>query len=292
MISVAFASQDQVDGPSFFPEVVFQSFLAILIFSGFLIGAFVLRTWVRSVIYKKQGDQHEEVAILYSRITFSVTLVVGFFLALIVAGAPLEWFSGGIGLGLAFALRPILANFFAGIILLTNDKFNLGDVIEMDSGEIGRIVDIQSRATSIRLLDHSELTIPNTVMLSTKVRCYTKGSFRCHEIEIGVGYATDLKQAEKIILQTLNEYEDIEKEPAPFVLVQKIASSAVIFKVRFWLASKGLKWWLIKSDVLRAIFENLKQAGVEIPYPVQTLRVDSQSSELLAKSQYFAGSLR
>lgn len=287
MIPLALAAQDEKISVAIFPEIFGKILLAIVIFGAFLVGAFLLRAWVQRIIHKKQGDEHEEVTILYGRIVFSVTLVIGIFLALTLAGAPLAWFSGGVGLGLAFALKPILSNFFAGIILLTNEKFNIGDVVKLESGEIGKIIDIQSRATTIRSLDHTEVTIPNEMMLSTKVRCYTKNPVRRHDIEIGVGYGTNLKKAELIILQTLQSYAEIETDPAPLVLVQEIASSAVTFSVRFWLISRGLKWWIIRSEVRRLIFENLRAAGVDIPYPVQTLRVDQTSSDLLAQKLNF-----
>ncbi|MCK5472321.1 mechanosensitive ion channel family protein, partial [Candidatus Gracilibacteria bacterium] len=63
----------------------------------------------------------------------------------------------------------------------------------------------------------------------------------------------------------------------------EIADSAVILEVRFWTESKSA-WLIAKSDLTRDVFNALNEAGIDIPYPVQTLRVDEFSSDILAKN--------
>jgi len=273
------------------PEIFGKIIAAVVIVVVTFVLATLLRNWIHRIIRKKQGDRHKEVMILYGRIVFTTTLVVGIIIALTIVGAPLEYFSGGVGLGIAFSLKEVLVNFFSGIVLLSNDKFNLGDFVILDDGTGGTIVDIQSRATSLRAIDGGEVTIPNSLILSAKVKCYTKNPIRRHAIEIGVGYGANLKVAAELIKKTLKANENVEPEPEPMVLVNEIADSAVILQARFWTESKT-QWWVIKSDLTREIFNALNKAGVDIPYPVQTLRVDKDSSDLLAENPHFLENLK
>ncbi|MFH1375311.1 MAG: mechanosensitive ion channel family protein [Patescibacteria group bacterium] len=297
LIPVALAAtQAAAEESSVFPDLLGKIFFAAVAFVLAFVLASLLRGWVQKLIRRKQGDRHEEMVILYGRITFTVVLTIGLIIGLSIIGAPLEWFSGGVGLGVAFAMRSFIANFFAGLVLLTNSKFNLGDFVILNpdgSGKSdirGTIVDIQSRATSLRAIDGGEITIPNLKMLESNVKCYTKNPVRRHEILISVGYQTNLREAADIAKNVLNSNPDVQPKPAPTVLVKTIAASAVTLGVRFWTESRT-KWWVIKSELTREIFNTLQEKGIDIPYPVQTLRVDEASSDLLAENPHFLGKL-
>jgi small-conductance mechanosensitive channel len=260
---------------------------AIILIVTFFLATF-LRAWIRRLIEKKQGDQHKETKILYGRVVFALVMSIGTMIALTVIGAPLEWFSGGLGLGIAFALRGILANFFAGMMLLSNNKFNLGDFVALDPDRDGRsavngtIVDIQSRVTSLRGIDGGETTVPNIKMLESSVMCYTKNPIRRHAIQIGIGYQENIKEVSDLILATIATNKDIQPEPAAVVLIKEIGDNAVILEIRFWTVSAS-KWWITKSEITRNIFDALNQSGINIPYPVRTLRVDEASSSVLTQ---------
>lgn len=297
LIATAFAATQAVGEES----TGISAFLGKAVFAGIIfvasfVIATILRSWVQKMIRKKQGDRHQELVILYGRIAFTSVLVIGAIVGLTLVGAPLEYFSGGIGLGFAFALKDILINFFSGIILLSNDKFNLGDFIIVDpdsqgkSSTMGTIVDIKSRATSLRAIDGGEITVPNANMINAKVTCYTKNPIRRHEISIGVGYGANLKEASELILEIIKANKDVEPEPEPIVLAAEVGESAVTLSARFWIDSKA-KWWIVKSELTQNIFNTLQEVGIDIPYPVRTLRVDKDSSDLLANQSHLLENL-
>ncbi len=295
LIPIALAASNEVENAPLIPDALMKIILGVAAFAVTYFLANFLRNWVHRIIRKRQGDQHEEVCILYGRIIFTTTFVVGTMIGFTVMGAPLEWFTGGIGLGLAFSLRSFLANFFAGIVLLSNSKFNLGDFVSLDpdvggkSSVSGTIIDIQSRATSLRGFDGGEITVPNLKMLESAVKCF-KNPIRRHAIGVGVGYGTNIKEACELIKKVVSANQTVQPEPAPLVIVKEIADSAVILEVRFWTESKSA-WLIAKSDLTRDVFNALNEAGIDIPYPVQTLRVDEFSSDILAKDPSFLKNL-
>ena len=299
-IPVALAAEGEIEIIGSIP-----GFLMNLIFGGiglvvtFFLATF-LRAWAQRIISKKKIAQHDEMRILYGRVAFTATLSVGIVISLTIIGAPLEWFTGGIGLGAAFAFRGILANFFAGMILLSNTKFNIGDFVILNpdkdkdgGGDIsGTIVDIQSRATSLRGYDGGEITVPNTKMIDSIVKCFTKNPIRRHVIEIGVGFNTNIEEAVELLKKTVAADTDVQSDPPVTILTSEISNrdNTIILKVRFWTESR-LKWWIIKSKITQDIFNALNKAEINIPYPIQTLRVDEDSSGLLAKNPNFLENL-
>jgi len=286
LIPVALAASSDAEGLAFFPDIFAKIVLGLTAFAVTYFLAILLRTWIKRIIRKKQGDKHEEVQILYGRIAFVGTFAIGGMIAFTIMGAPLEWFSGGIGLGLAFAMQKILGNFFAGVILLSNNKFNLGDFVILDENTMGKIVDIQSRATTLRAIDGGEITVPNTKMLESNVKCYSKNPIRRHSIEMNIGYGSNIKAVSELIKKTVETNENVQPTPATFVVMKEITDNALVLEVYFWTESQ-LKWWIVKSDIKRDIFDALRSAGIDIPYPVQTLRVDKNSSDLLATDPHF-----
>ena len=292
LVPVALAATSDSDSSDLAISVLGKVALGViaLVIAFFL--ATILRNWVKRIIRKKQGEQHEEVQILYGRIAFTGTFAIGAMIALTVIGAPLEWFSGGIGLGVAFAMRSMLANFFAGVVLLSNNKFNMGDFVILDDGETrGKIVDIQSRATTLRAIDGGEITIPNLKMLESNVKCYARNPIRRHEVEMTVGYGSDLKAAAELMKKTVEANENVQPVPAVTVLIKEVADSAVLLRARFWTET-SIKWWFVKSDLTRDVFNAFTDAGIDIPYPVQTLRVDDASSDLLAQNSHLLENLQ
>jgi len=286
LIPVALAASSDAEGSAFFPDIFAQIVLGMIALTVAYFLAVVFRTWTKRMIRKKQGDKHEEAQILYGRVAFSLTFGVGAMIALTVMGVPLEWFSGGVGLGFAYALRSFIANFFAGVVLLSNNKYNLGDFVILDDTTMGKIVDIQSRATSLQAIDGGEITIPNLRMLESNVKCYTKNPIRRHSIEMNIGYGSNIKEVADLIEKTVGKNENVQPVPPTNVITKDITDNAVVLEARFWTESR-IKWWIIKSDVKREIFTALKAAGVNIPHPICTLRVDKNNSDLLAKDPHF-----
>jgi small conductance mechanosensitive channel len=273
-----------------YASLAWKLFIALNVLVITVLAASFVSKWVRRKITEKQGDKHQELAMLYGRIAFIVVIAVGVTIGLSAAGIPLQWFSGAIGLGLGLAMQGPVGNFVAGIVLLSNDKFNLGDFVILDDAK-GTIVDIQSRVTTLRAIDGAQISIPNTDLLTKKVTCYTRNPVRRVDIQIGVGYGTNLKEACELIRQVINKNPAVEPEPEAVVLVASVADSAVILEARVWVESHA-KWWLTQSELTREIFDALQAAKIDIPYPVQTLRVDAASSDLLANQPNLLGNLQ
>lgn len=145
--------------------------LAVVIFLVFLIVASVVRSAVRRVLERRQHRQN--LAVLLGHLGYLTVTVFGFLVALSVV-APSFHASDlikvlGIGsVAIGFAFQNILQNFLAGILLLLQEPFVLGDWIAI-TGLEGKVEDIQTRATIIATADGHRIVIPNAVLFTNPV---------------------------------------------------------------------------------------------------------------------------
>lgn len=289
-IDVAFAAttangQEQ----SFFDRVVTigtNAVIIIVILVVFLIIArFVTGRILRAIRYAQanDGDEHLEIMVVTQRLTYLVFSFLAIAIGLGVTNmfGQLGWLFGAIGLGIGFAFQTIIGNFVAGITLLLQRKVKINDIVEIN-GFRGIVTNIGGRAVTLHDFDGTEVLIPNLEFFNKYVRLYTANTFRRIEENIGVGYDTDFALAYAKIFEVLKRYPDVEAEPAPDILCSQVASSTVTLKVRWWIRS-NLRWWTLQSNILRDIFVELQQIGVDISFPVTTLRVDNRESSMLAE---------
>ena len=145
--------------------------LAVLIFITFLLlgsaGKSLARRWVN------RRKTHQGIALLMARLVQTGILTLGFLIALSVIAPS---FKAGdlvklLGVGtvaIGFAFQNILQNFLAGILLLLQEPFQLGDFVSV-TGIEGTVHDIQSRATVVSTKDGRQVWIPNAVLFTNPV---------------------------------------------------------------------------------------------------------------------------
>ena len=145
--------------------------LAIGIFILFLIIASAAKSIVRRVTLRRKRRQ--SLGILLGQLAYIAMTIFGVLIA-ISAVAPSFHASdliGMLGIGsvaIGFAFQNILQNFLAGILLLMQEPFEIGDWIAVTGFE-GKVDDIQTRATIIATADGKRIVIPNAVLFTNPV---------------------------------------------------------------------------------------------------------------------------
>ena len=102
--------------------------------------------------------------------------------------------AGVIGLAVGFAAKDTLANLFAGIAILADSPFRVGDYITLEGGDRGRVTYIGMRSTRLLTADEIELIIPNSVIASSQIVNETGGPGPLHRLKmpVSVAYGSDL----------------------------------------------------------------------------------------------------
>jgi small conductance mechanosensitive channel len=145
--------------------------LAVLIFLAFLVlgagGKSLARHWIQ------RQRKHQGISLLMARLVQTSILTLGFLIALSVVApsfkaADLIKLLGVGTVAIGFAFQNILQNFLAGILLLLQEPFQLGDFISV-MGIEGTVHDIQSRATIVSTKEGRRVVIPNAVIFTSPV---------------------------------------------------------------------------------------------------------------------------
>ena len=152
---------------SLLPNIV----IAVVIFALFLIVASAARSVVRRFSQRRTGRQ--SLGLLLGQLTHVTVVILGFLIAFSTVAPS---FKAGdlvrmLGIGsvaIGFAFQNILQNFLAGILLLLQEPFQIGDWITI-TGLEGQVEDIQTRATVIRTADGNRIVIPNAVLFTNPV---------------------------------------------------------------------------------------------------------------------------
>jgi len=177
-----------------------------------------------------------------------------------------------VGIAVAFAAKDSLANLFGGLCVIMDSPYKIGDYINLDSGERGKVIKIGLRSTRLLTRDDVEVTVPNGVIANAKVVNESGGPWKKRRIAVtaGVAYGSDVAQVKDLLLNSARRVDVIVSDPSPRVRFIEMGDSALIFRVFGWIGEPELRGQAI--DALNtAIYEDLNAAKIEIPFPQRTV---------------------
>ena len=182
---------------------------------------------------------------------------------------------GAIGVGLGFGLQKIASNFISGVILLVEGQATVGDYVELDGGESGTIVKMMARAAILETFDGRWIVVPNEDFITTRVVNYSdSGSANRYEAPFSVSYDTDINLIPPLIEAAVAKHPEVLDAPyTPDCELRGFGDSGIDFAVEFWVNGIDDGPNKYTSDVLFLIWNALKEAGVEIPYPQRVVEI-------------------
>ncbi len=204
------------------------------------------------------------VAVTRYVITFILLVVVFGFLGL--RWSHLQWLAAGFSVGLGFGLQEIFGNFVAGLILLFERPFRVGDVVTI--GDLtGTVRRIRTRATTIADFDNREIVIPNKTFITERFVNWTLSDTTTRiTIKVGVSYDSDPALVRSTLLQLAREHPGVLADPPPAALFMALADSTLSFELRCFVREIGDR--LRVSDDLHAqIIDSFRRLGISIAFP-------------------------
>ena len=191
----------------------------------------------------------------------SVMSQFGFDIVSVVAGLGIA------GIAVGFAAQATLANFIAGITILVEQSFQVGDWVSINDKE-GKVVQIALRTTQILTRDNITVIFPNSTVASAEVINLTSKNLIRFDIEVRIALEADIEAARAIIIAILLDTKEVLERPAPTATVDKVGDFGVFFIVRFWLNPPHVSSLpFIKEGLREQIKHALDAAGIATPYP-------------------------
>ncbi len=183
---------------------------------------------------------------------------------------PLITSAGLIGVGLGFALKDILENTISGIIIIFDKPFKVGDILELENGLVGRVVEISIRTTKIERFNKDIIIVPNSQLLNSKVINYNKPDNVVRvDVKVAVAYGSNVEKVKKILLNTTKKIKEILQDPAPFVWFLEMGDFSLDFKVFFYTTLQDKM--TARDKYLTIVYKELEKNGINIPFPTHTV---------------------
>ena len=244
---------------------------------------FIVAKMAKSAVENKMAaegfeEENKEVAVLASRSANTIVLVVGITVALKIAGIDLTAIIAAGAFGVGFALQDIIMNFIAGVMILSSGHYHIGDVIKVGS-TLGKIQEIQTRATIIKAFDGTKIVVPNASLFKNEVTNFTANPFRRIELASGVNYGEDLQKTMEVVLKAASETPGVLVEPKTKMAFYEWGPYSINFKVKAWVESRS-NWIKTRNNMLMNIDAALKNAGIPIPFPIQTIELNDEEKKV------------
>ena len=208
---------------------------------------------------------------------------LGINVAALVAGLGIA------GLALGFAARDTMENLIAGITILLDQPFVVGDNVELED-TFGTVHEITLRSTRLRTLDHQMAVFPNTQMIAQRVLNHTRlgkvgaGALRVR-VPFGIAYKEFPQEARAVVLALAEGDRRLHPDYPPTVVVTEMNSSSVDMEMRLHLRDPKLEV-AVRFEYLEKVREALREADIEVPFPHLQLFIDEakafENTRLLA----------
>lgn len=174
------------------------------------------------------------------------------------------------GLAIGLALQNSLGNFAAGVMLIANRPFRVGDYVEV-AGVGGTVVETSIFATILNTPDNKQLIVPNGEITKNIITNFSVNETRRIDLVVSVSYDDDLDKARDLFMQVVTDHPAVLTTPAPLVGVREMADSSVNLIVRPWVNTSD--YWNTLLELTHQLKTACDREGLSIPFPQRDVRV-------------------
>lgn len=187
---------------------------------------------------------------------------------------------GAVVIGLA--LQDTLGNLFAGLAIQIEKPFRVGDWVTI-GGQDGLVSEITWRATKMRTKAGNFVIVPNSALAKDTITnfCEPTRSLRL-EVEVGASYDVPPNVVKAVIAGAIRDASLVSHERTPEVLLVNFGDSALIYRVRFWIADFEADE-RAKDQVRSLIYYAFKRHGLTIPFHIE-VQMSTQEAGLVPPS--------
>lgn len=244
----------------------------------FLWGTFVYRVahYALNSSAQRQGKSkfiQTKTLPLFENLLFIGAIATGAYFILVVWDinvGPIIASAGILGLAMSLAAKDTMANLFAGVFIMADAPYSIGDYIVLDGGERGKVTHIGIRSTRILTRDDVEVTIPNSIMGNSKIINESAGpheKFRIR-IQVGLAYGSDVQLIRKVLSEVADANGSICKDPEPRVRFRSFGDSALLFELLCWVPNPELRG-RVSDELNEQVYIALNNNDLTIPFPQQ-----------------------
>lgn len=228
---------------------------------------------------ERRRQRAEAMGDLLGSIATIVIVGISFVMVLDQVGvniAPLLTGAGILGVALGFGAQTLVKDFLAGIFMIMEDQYGVGDVIDMGEAS-GTVEAVGLRVTRLRDINGTVWYARNgeVVRVGNQSQNWARTV-----LDVTVGYEADLAQVQRILADVAHTlYEEpqlktiIIEEPEVWGVERFDKDGAV---VRVVLKTAPAEQWTVARTMRQRIKASFDEAGIRIPTSFQTTVQDPQ----------------
>lgn len=184
------------------------------------------------------------------------------------------------------SLQDTLGNLFAGLSIQAQRPFEVGDWIQIDPDPrfLGRVIEINWRATTVVTSEHVEVIIPNGALAKSPIRNFTKPTpMSRRSIAVQASYDASPKRVEQALLSAANGASGVKADPPPFVLMTRFDDSGITYQLFFFIEdfTTGDR---IDSAVRQRVWSSFRRSGITIPFPIRDVYSHNVSADVRGRA--------
>lgn len=251
------------------PQILMATLIVVL---GLVVAGFLKGLAQRALRYRKTDP---ELSLVLARLVQWSVIAGAVLVSADQIGLDITAFLTGLGIlgfTLGFALQDVSKNFVAGLLILLQQPFELGDTIEV-SGFTGTVLDINLRDTEMRTVDGLRVRIPNGDVFTSPILNYTNVANRRLQLTFGVAYGSDLETVRQASIQALQGVPGVLEDPPVDFRFEAFNEYAIQVQIYYWYSETETGYSAALDGGVTALNAAFEQSGVEIAVPYQKVRV-------------------
>jgi small-conductance mechanosensitive channel len=221
--------------------------------------------------------------LVFGRVARAVLLMLGILIAMSRVGldlTTLSVFSGALGVGIGFGMQKIAANYISGFIILLDRSIRIGSMISVgtDRGEVRQIT---TRYTVLRAPSGVDVIVPNETLIGSVVlnETFADQSLRI-VLLVQVSYSSDVERALEVLVECAAAGgKRVLAHPKPEAHMLAFGASGIDLQLGVWIHDPTLGSLDMRSAINREIWRRFKEAGIQIPFPQQEVRLLGSEGE-------------
>lgn len=267
---------------------IMQSLVAtilILLWSAFILKLVVIVLRAISINAHGQSLIRAQTRPLFQNLAYIFVFVLAIYLLFSSWNIDMTaWLAsaGIVGIAIGFAAKDTLANLFAGVFILADSPYKIGDYVVLDSGERGKVTHIGIRSTRLLTRGDVEITIPNAVMGNTRISNESGGPHEKYRlnVKIGVAYGSDIDQVKELLMAVATNESEVCDLPEPRVRFRSFGDSSLDIELLCWVETPEVRGRIL--DALNTtIYKSFNAEGIEIPYSKHDVFIKEMPNNLL-----------
>ncbi|MEM9409311.1 MAG: mechanosensitive ion channel family protein [Acidobacteriota bacterium] len=253
-------------------ETTWRVIRAVLLVIAGLIAVRVARSVLKRVTADRLSRAH---SLLLRRLVTTTLLGLTLASALQNLGMQLSVLFGAAGivtLALGFASQTSASNLIAGIFLIGDDTFSIGDVISV-GGTTGEVVGIDLLSVKLRKFDNVLVRIPNETLIKTQVETLTRYPIRRIQLSLTLPFDESVEKLTEALFAAADRDPLLLEEPAPVVTYSGFGESGLELAVFVWAAREN--FLTVKNNLQANILDEIRAR--ELRLAVNEVRVELSS---------------